>query len=33
MGPLLVLVSPCFRLNVFVTCNFGSFSCSLENLL
>ena len=29
MGPLLVLVSPCFRENVVVTCNIGSFLCSL----
>ena len=33
MGPLLVLVSPCFRENVFVTCKIGSFLCSLDNLL
>ena len=33
MGPLLVLVSPCFRENVVVTCKIGSFLCSLENLL
>ena len=33
MGPLLVLVSPCFRENVVVTCRIGSFSCSLDNLL
>ena len=33
MGPLLVLVSPCFRENVVVTCKIGSFSCSLDNLL
>ena len=25
MGPLLVLVSPCFRENVVVTCKIGSF--------
>ena len=30
MGPLLVLVSPCFRENVFVTCKIGSFLCSLD---
>ena len=33
MGPLLVLVSPCFRENIVVTCKIGSFLCSLENLL
>ena len=33
MGPLLVLVSPCFRVNVVVTCKIGSFLCSLDNLL
>ena len=33
MGPLLVLVSPCFRENVVVTCKIGSFLCSLGNLL
>ena len=33
MGPLLVLVSACFRENVAVTCNIGSFLCSLDNLL
>ena len=33
MGPLLVLVSPCFRQNVAVTCKIGSLSCSLDNLL
>ena len=33
MGPLLVLVSPCFRENVAVTCKIGSFLCSLNNLL
>ena len=33
MGPLLVLVSPCFRKNVVVTCKIGSFLCSLDNLL
>ena len=32
MGPLLVLVSPCFRENVGVTCKIGSFLCSLDNL-
>ena len=33
MGPLLVLVSPCFRDNVVVTCKIGSFLCGLDNLL
>ena len=33
MGPLLVLVSPCFRENVVVTCEIGSFLCNLNNLL
>ena len=33
MGPLLVLVSPCFRETVVVTCHIGSFLCSLDNLL
>ena len=33
MGPLLVLVSPCFRENIVVTCKIGSFLCSLYNLL
>ena len=33
MGPWLVLVSPCFRENVVVTCKIGSFLCSLHNLL
>ena len=33
MGPLLVLVSLCFRENVVVTCKIGSFLCSLDNLL
>ena len=32
MGPLLVLVSPCFREYVVVTCKIGSF-WSLDNLL
>ena len=31
MGPLLVLVSTCFRENVVVTCKIGSFLCSLDN--
>ena len=33
MGTLFVLVSPCFREYVVVTCNIGSFLCSLDNLL
>ena len=33
MGPLLVLVSPCFRETVVVTRKIGSFLCSLDNLL
>ena len=33
MGPLLILVSPCFRENVVVTCKIGSFLCSLDTLL
>ena len=33
MGPLLVLVFPCFRGNVVVTSKIGSFLCSLDNLL
>ena len=33
MGPLLVLVSPCFRENVVVTYKIGVFLCSLDNLL
>ena len=33
MGPLLVLVSPCFRENVNVTCKIVSFLCSLDNFL
>ena len=32
-GPLLVLVSPCFKENVVGTCKIGSFLCSLDNLL
>ena len=32
MGPLLVLVSPCFRENVAVTYTIVSFLCSLETL-
>ena len=33
MGPLLVLVSRCFRENVVVTYKIGSFLCRLDNLL
>ena len=33
MGPLPVLVSPCFKETVVVTCKIGSFLCSLDNLL
>ena len=33
MGPLLVLVSPCVRENVIVTCKIGSFLLSLDNSL
>ena len=33
MGTLFVLVSPCFRENVVVTCKIGFFLCSLDNLL
>ena len=33
MGTRFVLVSPCFRENVAVTCKIGSFLCSLDNLL
>ena len=33
MGPLLVLVSPCFRENVNVTCKILPFLCSLDNFL
>ena len=33
MGTMFVLVSPCFRENVVVTCKIGSFSCSSDNLL
>ena len=33
MGPLFVLVSPCFKENVVVTCKIRSFLCSLDNLL
>ena len=33
MGTLFLLVSPCFRENLVVTCKIGSFLCSLDNLL
>ena len=33
MGPLLVLVCPCFGENVIVTCKIVSFLCSLDNFL
>ena len=33
MGILFLLVSPCFRENVVVTCKIGSFLCDLDNLL
>ena len=33
MGPWLVLISPCFRENVFATCKIGCFLCSLDNLV
>ena len=33
MGTLFVLVFPCFREHVVVTCKIGSFLCSLDNLL
>ena len=33
MGPLLVLVCPCFRENVMVTCKIVSFLCSFDNFL
>ena len=33
MGPWLVLVFPCFRENVVVTCKIASSLCSLDNLL
>ena len=33
MGTLFVLVSPCFRENVVVTCKIGSCLCSLDKLL
>ena len=33
MGPLLVLVWPCFMGNVIVTCKIVPFLCSLDNFL
>ena len=33
MGPLLVLVYPCFRKNVIATCKIVSFLCSWDNFL
>ena len=33
MSTLFVLVSPCFRENVVVTCKIGYFLCSFDNLL
>ena len=33
MGTLFVVVFPCFRENVVVTCKIGSFLCSLDILL
>ena len=33
MGTLFVLLSPCFKENVVVTCIIGCFLCILENLL
>ena len=33
MGPLLVLVSPCFGENVVLTWQIGSFLCNLDNIL
>ena len=33
MGPLLVIVSLCFRENAVDACTIGSFLCSLDNLL
>ena len=32
-GTLFIIVSPCFRENVLITYKFGSFLCSLDNLL
>ena len=33
MGPLLVLVLPCFKENVVATCKIWSVLCSLDHLL
>ena len=33
MGTLFVLVSPCFKENIVVTCKIGSFLCILDDLL
>ena len=33
MGPLFVLVCPCFKENVIVTCKIGSFLCRLDDFL
>ena len=33
MGPMLVLVFPCFRENVIVTCKIVFLLCSLDNFL
>ena len=33
MGPLLVLVYPCFRENIIVTCKIVSLLCNLDNFL
>ena len=33
VGPLLVIVFPCFRESVVVTCKIGPFLCSLDNSL
>ena len=33
MGSLVVLVCPCFRENVIVTCKIVSFLCSLDNFV
>ena len=33
MGPLIVLVCPCFSGNIIVTCKIESFLCSLDNFL
>ena len=33
MGPLLVLVCPCFRQNIIVICKMVCFLCSLDNFV